>query len=108
MNALGQRIDVPNDLSARGEVVRPLVGHLGLGGGLIIVFAPDLDGEGGRAFEKAHRVGWTFHFTGIPAHPLDPGTQAGAPRQRVGDHVRAPREIARSQYVLFVLRRQPS
>jgi hypothetical protein len=30
VNALGHRIDVPDDLRAGGEVVRPLVGHLDL------------------------------------------------------------------------------
>src|SRR5438445_5742752 len=56
MNALGHRINVPNDQRAGGEVVGSLVGHLDLGGRSVVVLAADFGGELGRAFDEAHQV----------------------------------------------------
>src|SRR5438445_820692 len=56
MNALGSRINIPNDLSPGGEIVRPLIGYLGFGRGAIVVVAANLSAKGRRAFDEAHRV----------------------------------------------------
>jgi hypothetical protein len=57
MNAFGYRVDIPNNLSAGSEVVRPFVGHLGLGRSVVVILAPNFGRKGRWALDKAHRIG---------------------------------------------------
>ena len=47
-----EHINVPDDLGACGEVVGALLGQFTLGGGAVIIFAPNFYGEGRCSIEE--------------------------------------------------------
>ena len=84
MNALGQRIDVPNHLCAGGEIVRALVGHLNFRRGAVIILAANLYGKRRRAFNEAHRIGLALENILVRQRGLD---------QQIGERVSGQKAI---------------
>ena len=53
---LQRGIDVPDDKSSREEIIGSLGRHVDFRGGAVIIFAPNLDGEGRCPVNEPHGI----------------------------------------------------